>query len=243
MSKRLRALLLLCFGLLLTGCAAKFQQQSYNRTAHSELKRIAVLPMIEAKPRLFIFNNAGYNFGLIGTLIAEANRDGKEDWLQEAAAAADFDQFALMRAQLDAQMAERGYQLVWPERLAVPAKGIKLAAWGLRKNYTPRSDVDGQLDLALGFVGYACAGSGKKQPYRPTIYAAVRLLDAEGKAILFADEFVYHNVNQNVSAQIIEPDTAYTYPDFDDLKAADRTAIQGLEQAVRLVADRIAAQL
>lgn len=216
-------------------------QQSYNRGANVQLKTIKVLSMPASNVRLHVPNHVGYNFGLIGALITEANRDGKETWLQETARGQSFDQFELTRAALSKAMAEKGYELEWPGSLTDVSK-VARDQFGLRKKYQA-VEADAQLDLGLSYVGYTAAGSGKAQPYRPTVNIAVRLLDASGKRVLFVDSIRYHNVLDDTKAIILEPDPAYSYPTFDGLKAAGPTAIDGLRVAVESSAQAVADQL
>lgn len=111
------------------------------------------------------------------------------------------------------------------------------------KRVSPAPAVDAQLDIGINFVGYAAAGSGKGQPYRPTMLVSVRLLDASGKQVLYQDQILHHNVLNNTTAVVIEPDTRYSYPNFKDMKRADAAAIEGLRDAVNKVAIALAQQL
>lgn len=225
---------------VLSGCAT-FKTQAFNRSAHPDLKRVAVLPMPQANVRLMVYNATGNNFGLIGALITEADRNSKENWLQEEVKKAGFNQFEIFQTAFSAAMTERGYQLTFPTPLTHPEKDVARDKYGLRKRYAPAADA--QLDIGVEFVGYAAAGSGKDQPYRPTVLVSVRLLDASGKNVLYQDQFQYHNVRNVKTSVVIEPNPAYRYPNFDDLKLAGATSITGLDEAVRKTADAIAKQL
>ena len=56
-------------------------------------------------------------------------------------------------------MGERGYSMSWPANQAQTAR-VERAAFGLRKAYGARADVEAQMDVNFGFVGYAAAGAG-----------------------------------------------------------------------------------
>ncbi len=226
---------------ILSGCAG-MKQQSFNRSVNAQVKTIQVLPMPQANVRLFIFNNAASNFGLIGALIGEADRNGKETQLQKMAQAAGFDQFELFKTAFTKDMAQRGYTLVWPTPLTEKSTASKRDGWMLRKRYGSITESDAQLDLGVTFVGYAAAGSGKSQPYRPTLNMGVRLVSADGKTVLMQDQLLHHNVNSTVTAIIIEPAPQYSYPNFKDLKAADQASIEGLKVAVEASAKALAEQ-
>jgi hypothetical protein len=234
---------LILFGSLFLGACSSFKPQAYNKEANANIQKVAVLPMPEANVRLFVFNAVGYNFGLIGTLITEANRNGKENWLQAKVKEADFNQFELFKATLTDKMAALNYELTWPAQLTLPNKQAKRDKNGLLKKYGSVSNADAQLDIGVNYVGYAAAGSGKGQPYRPTVLVTVRLLDASGKKVLYQDQFLHHNVFDSKTAVVIEPDRAYSYPTFDDLEKADMVAIDGLKGAVEKTAAALAEQL
>jgi hypothetical protein len=238
---RLFRLALLAFTVLVTGCAS-MKQQSFNRELNSELKTIQVLPMPQANVRLFIFNNVGNNFGLLGLLITEANRNGKETALQKIVASSDFNQFELLKQHFTKEMADRGYQLIWPNPLTEKPDASKRDTWMLRKNYGAISNADAQLDLGVTFVGYAAAGNGKSQPYRPTLNMGVRLVSADGKKVLMQDQLLHHNVTNSGTAIIVEPAREFSFPNFKDIKAADQKAVDGLRVAVQASAKALAEQ-
>ena len=227
---------------LFLGACASFKPQAYNREANSEIKRIQVLPMQQANVRLFVFNATGNNFGLIGALITEADRNSKETWLQEQAKAAQFNQFEVYKTMLDEAMSKRGYTLVWSDPLT-QLKGIKRDEFGLHKNYQPVAGVQAQLDVGVNFVGFAAAGSGKSQPYRPTVLLAVRLMDASGKKVLFKEQFLHHNVMNNQTAVVIEPNPKYSYPNFGSMKKNSEDVLPALKEAVEKAANALAEQL
>jgi hypothetical protein len=228
--------------MLFLGACATLPQQSYNREANAGIKRIQVLTMPKANVRLHVANPTGANFGLIGALITEANRNGKENWLQDTVAKTDFDQFAALKATFDAEMQAKGYELIWPDALVDDGKKVKRDALSLRKSYSS-SDADAQLDLGFMYVGYAAAGSGSGQPYRPTVEMSMRMVGSDGKTVLFTDQIRYHNVLGNQQAIILEPDANFTYPKFSDLEAADTGCIDGLRIAVEETARAMARQL
>ncbi len=240
--KSYKIIFLSLVALVLSACGS-FKPQAYNRQANESVKRIQVLPMPEANVRLFVFNAVGYNFGIIGTLITEANRNGKENWLQATVKTAEFNQFATLKQELELAMSKRGYALSWPAKLTLTPKEAPRDKYGLLKRYGAVQSADAQLDIGVNFVGYAAAGSGKGQPYRPTVLITLRLLDATGKKVLYQDQFLHHNVFDSKTAVVLEPNKDYSYPKFSDLKKAELTAIAGLKEAVERAANAMAEQL
>jgi hypothetical protein len=231
---------------LLSGCVTTPDQQAFNREAAPSLETIQVLPMRESEIDLFILNNPGYQFGLVGVAIAEANRIPKRNAMREAAQAQDFDHVAVFRERLTRAFAERGYTLRWPDPVMEGDGGPKArrTAYGLHKAYAPAAaGVDAQLDVSFGYVGFAAAGTGKGAPYRPTAVISARLVDPAGREVWFSDFIVYNNVFNQQKAITLDPSDRYVYPDYDDLEAAWPEAIQGLREAVETVADELARQL
>jgi hypothetical protein len=243
-----RALARLCACLLLalamTACVSVPPRQAFNREA-IQVKSISVLPARASEANVVIMNNPGYQFGLIGALVAEANLAGKREKLRTQLTQASFDQDAYLREALGAALEKRGYTVAWPESLVeAGTQKAKRDQWGLRKSYAPSNEPAMQLDVNYGFIGYAAAGSSSQAPYRPTVTMSVRMKGADGTSTLFTDTFVYNNVFPMLNdAVVIEPDARFTYPDFDDLDAADAQSAEGLRVAISALAEKIAERL
>lgn len=242
--RRPLACLLLLVVLALSGCASAIKKQAYNREANAAIKRIEVLPMRPSEIRLFIVNNPGYSFGLVGALVAEANLAPKNDWLREQVRGAEFDHVAVFRERLTQALGAKGYELTWP---AAPVEASGAASprdmRGLRKSYSATARADAQLDVAFGFIGYAAAGSGDGSPYRPTVVLTARGMSADGKTVLFADHILYNAVFPGVGNGItLNADPRYAYPEFNALRAAGGQAVEGLRTAFEASADELARQ-
>jgi hypothetical protein len=231
--------------LLVTACVTTPPRQAYNREANSQTKSISVLPARASEPQVLIMNNPGAQFGLIGALVAEANLAGKRQKLRTQLTEAGFDQDAYLREVLGSALEKRGYTVAWPERqVEEPNQKVKRDQWGLRKAYAASSEPQMQLDINYGFIGYAAAGASKSAPYRPTVVVSARMKGADGKSTLFTDMFVYNNVFPALNdAVMIEPDSRFVYPDFDDLDAANAQSADGLRAAIAALADKIAERL
>jgi hypothetical protein len=243
LSIRVTALLLLSLTLL-GGCVSTPKSRPFNATAHAELQHVEVLPMRPTELDILIVNNPGHSFGLIGALIAESHLAPRRSWLKEQVEAKQFDHVETFRNAFAEAMAREGYTLSWPNG-SVEADKPKVARnlWGIRKNYPAPSEPAAQalLDVNFGFVGLASAGSTDGAPYRPTVVLTARLMDASGTTELFQEVITHNNVFPNADNTVqISPDPAHAYPDFDALKAAGTVPVDGLEQAFRRVAERLA---
>ncbi len=240
---RLSALLL--FGFLIAGCVSAPPRQSYNRTDHP-ITNIVVLPMRRSEPQVLIMNNPGYQFGLIGAVVAEANIAGKRGKLRTQLTQAGFDQSRILQESLGRALQRRGYTVTWPDDLIDSNPKTPREGTGGRKTYGASGNGQAQLDVNYGFLGYAAAGATKNAPYRPTITMSVRLISADGRATLFRDTFTYNNLFNVGAARdsvSIEADPRYSYPSFDDLDAADAQSAEGLRVAIEAIADKIAERL
>lgn len=229
---------------IVSGCVSAPPRQSYNRAAQA-VKTIVVLPMRQSTADVVIMNNPGYSFGLIGALVAEANLAPKRDKLRTQLRQAGFDQGAALRESLGRALQQRGYAVVWPEQLIDPNSHTPRDGFGGRKAFGSVGDGQAQLDMDFNFIGYTAAGATKNAPYRPTVRVSARLIDSTGKSTLFRDTFAYNNVAIGPArdAVSIEADPQYSYPDFDDLDAADAKSAEGLRVAIQAIADKIAERL
>jgi hypothetical protein len=229
----------------LSGCVSMPKQQAFNHEAHRNLKSIAVLETMPTHTSVFMLNNPGMSFGLIGGLIAAADQANKEKKFHDIQTQAGFDPLAYFKDRLTAHMGERGYALVWPQAQVETKKVPRAAAFGLRKSYQPVAPgSDAQLDVNFGFVGFAAAGAGKGAPYRPTVTLAARLVSADGRENFYTDYFAYNNVFNMSNAVALDGDPMqFSYPGFDDLEKAGPQSLEGLKVAIDSVAAELARQL
>jgi hypothetical protein len=226
----------------LSGCVSMPEQQAFNREAHANVKNVAVLETWPTNTSVFMLNHPGASFGLIGGLIAAGDQASKEKkfrgWMEQAG----FDPLTYFKQALDARMSERGYTLRWPQSQTQTAK-VQRGAFGLRKSYKGQMDVDAQLDVNFGFVGYAAAGAGKGSPYRPTATIGVRLVSADGKQNYYTDYFAYNNVFNLQKAVALNASESFVYPSFNDMETAGVASVDGVKAAIDALAAEIAKQL
>jgi hypothetical protein len=241
-SSRVRALCAAALVLVLSSCASLPPQQSFNKQASQGIKTIAVLQMRETEPGVFIMNNPGASFGLIGALISETDLAAKRKKLRAQLAAAGVDYVAVFKNEFTLAMGRRGYALVWPEAIIETTKSARTNN-SIRKSYGVVANADAQLDVNFGFIGYAAAGATKNAPYRPTGTVVAQLVTADGKSKLFTDTIIYHNVFNVQGAITMAPDESYSYPNFSDVEKAGPDAAKGIKVAAEALADKLADQL
>jgi hypothetical protein len=240
-----RLALLVLATAILAGCVSSPKRQAFNAEANPDIRSIEVLQTRESEVQTFIVNNPGASFGLIGGLIAEADRASKTNKLQAHLEAASFDHERVLADTLKAALEAEGYEVTMPSPLVESEDDkAKRDAWGLRKvKPSGTTEANALLDINFGFVGYASAGAGDSAPYRPTVMLSARLLDAETGEVLFSEQVLYNNVFNNRDAIIIEPDARFAYPDFDDLDAAGEASAEGMRLAIEAAALRMAKAL
>ena len=230
------------FAFVLSGCVSMPEQQAFNREAHANVKNVAVLETWPTRTSVFMLNNPGASFGLIGGLIAAGDQASKEKKFRALMEQAGFDPLTYFKQSLDARMSERGYTLRWPESQTQTAK-VERGAFGLRKSYKGNMDVDAQLDINFGFVGYAAAGAGKGSPYRPTATIGVRLVSPDGKQNYYTDYIAYNNVFNLQKAVVLNASEQFAYPNFNDLEEAGTVSVDGVKAAIDALAAEVAKQL
>ncbi len=239
---RSKAILTALIALSLAGCVSLPPQQSYNKEANQSIKTIQVLQMPQTEPGVFIKNNPGGSFGLVGAVVSQSDLAVKRKKLREALEASDIDYFAAFKTALTTAMERRGYTLIWPES-TVETTGSKRQVNGIRKAYASIDNADAQLDVSFQFFGYAASGSGAGSPYRPTGTLLAQLVSADGKSTLFAETLAYHNVFDLKGAIVISPDEKYSYPNFSDIDDAQLEAAAGMKVMAETLAATLAEQL
>lgn len=230
--------------LVLVGCVSAPVSRPFNREAHADIRQVEVLPMRYSEIELMILNNPGYSFGLIGAAIAESHRIPKRNWLRENLQSARYDHTEAFRAALVKALEGRGYSVAWAEPFMEEKSSRTPRNQNGQRKQPGAVAADAQLDVNLGFVGYAAAGAGADAPYRPTAVASARLLSRDGKNVLFEETLLYNAVfNLGGFPVVIEPDPAYSYPDFDDMEAAPDQVTEGVRNAIKALAAEIAKHL
>lgn len=228
--------------LSLAGCVSPPPQQTYNKEANQGIKTIQVLQLPPTEPGVFIKNNPGGSFGLVGAVVSQSDLAVKRKKLRDALEASHIDYVAAFKTALTEAMERRGYTLIWPEP-TVETTRSKRQANGARKAFGSIDNADAQLDVSFQFFGYAASGSGAGSPYRPTGWLLAQLVSADGQTTLFSETLAYHNVFDLKGAIVISPDEKYSYPNFSDIDDAQSQAAEGMRVLAETLAATLAEQL
>jgi len=234
MYMRFAAILAACF---LLGACASSPVIPFDKATAGNIKTIGIVtPNMPEKPSVWLASDIGQSFGLVGALIDAGMQASREkDFWKEIDGAAHPPQTTYNTAISDALKAQ-GY--------TVKTVDVKRSSAFL-KTYPKDSEVDAYLDMSFlgGGYGYVAAGMADSTPYRPFTYVSCRLVRASDNAVLMQDTVVYNFVAQpgiKSPGLSLTADPAFTFVNFDALKADPSTATKGLNTALEQVAGAIA---
>jgi hypothetical protein len=112
---------------------------------------------------------------------------------------------------------------------------------GFLKTYPTEPGIDAYLDVSSfpdGF-GYAAAGIGSSQPYRPFVWLKVKLVRASDGSVLMQDTVMYNPIGTNDKWVTVSPDPAYQFEDFDTLTGHADLSVKGVDVSLRQTADQV----
>lgn len=238
-----RKLLMVGLGLLLAGCASRFESVPMKDSEQIESATVGLIPVnFIDKPSVEIIGNPVRFVPRVGGLIVAKGRDTKRRKFHNALLEADYVYQERVKESLTAAFERHGVDAVWLDISRTPHRQAGRVLEGRFEKRYPQGideDVDILLDAYVDFVGYAAEGLG--DPYKPTFILAVRLVDAASHDVLYQNRFLYNAAKDPESSAVTIPaDEAYVYAGFDELMADIPTAKAGLDQAIVEVADRVA---
>lgn len=237
MSTISRTSLLFVFALAISACAT-LPQIPYDRTAAGNPKTIRVLtPAAPEKASVVLAATVGQSFGLIGALIDAGMQSSRESDFEKITTARSFSgKGAYLRKTIELLKAA-GYDA---------SEGpIQRTERGFLKQYPSAADMPGDTLLDVSF-NYGYLAAGMSTPYRPFVYAELKMVRASDKAVLMQRTIAYNTLNTvNIpeTAVTIAPDPAYEFKDFDALIADPDRAVKGLDEAIGQVATATATLL
>jgi len=225
-------------GLLLAGCASQ-PVIPFDKATASDVKIIGVVTIaMPQQPSVRLASDIGQSFGLIGALVDAGMESSRNSDFWKEIDGNKNPPPATFTNDVIASLQARGF-------IAQTAAVIRKSD-GFLKNYPSAGEahVDAYLDLTFIGIGYGyiAAGIADSTPYRPFAYVNCRLVRASDGSVLMQDIVFYNLVNAvggNVSGVTLSPDPAYTFKDFDTLKADPAKASEGLNDALHKTSDAI----
>jgi hypothetical protein len=226
-----KMLLLVC--LALAACVS-VPHQAYNKSANTQVRKIGLVAV--ANPSEYsvnLVNHPGLSFGLVGGIVAAADVSSKSKTFTQQ----QVDKYLALGPELTAALREElsgaGFQVVDVQGPADPRTEFL-------KDY-PAAECDAFLDATIRVAGYWA--QYPSTPYLPTIFAPVRVVDARSQKVLYTTQVFNTDGIVPKGGTQIQPDTAYSFPDFEALKADPTKAADGMKKAARTVARQIASDL
>ena len=226
-----KKLLAVVAALTVTACASPYVATPYDRAA-ANVQGIALADDSLA-PRVMAYEvaSAGSNFGLIGALVDAGIQASRQDAVNTALAGIGFDPETRLEARIQDALQGQGYRVALLEG--------EREKRDFRETYPAApAGMDAYLDLAVTQYGYMSAGAG--QPFRPTVYAKVRLIRASDNAELMENMILYNPIMPTEGVITLSPDPAYVFRNREELLADPTRLAAGIEVALDEVADTAA---
>ncbi|MES2933909.1 MAG: hypothetical protein V4805_10535 [Pseudomonadota bacterium] len=222
-----------CLSILISLVACvQMPKQAFNRSVNTDIKTIAILePATLGEIDIVNLGHPGLGFGLIGAMIAGADRSAKTDEFTKMAKEKLFDYVSEYKSNLTKALENVGYTVT-----TIPVK--RTSSTGFMKSY---GDLDPSVDAYLD-IGLMCGffSASATADYIPTVRSEVRLIKRKTKEVLYQEIVSYGYDAKFLEAISIPADEKYYFKDFVALKGNADAAIVGLRTGLPLVADQIA---
>jgi hypothetical protein len=190
--QRFASVFVLFASILATGCATKFEKQTFNSEASAHIKKITVPHWNDQDEyKAMVVNHPGLSFGLIGAAIAAADTATKTKQLN---AVLNPDKTRLTEAFYSKALP--GLKQLGYDVIAIPAKRTSK---GEEVNESVRKAQGQDASLLLDFnAAYLAAGASTD--YYPSVTLVAELTDSKSQATLYKEayHYGYNNGNKNV---------------------------------------------
>jgi hypothetical protein len=238
MKNQLRFAHTIILSFMLTATAAAADTPAvvqFDKAAAAGVKIIGIVtPAMPAQPTAFVLGGFSEPSGTLLGRVIQSPRI-KELWL-----AIDGDKQpppGVFIAALTAALQANGYAVKTIDAARPDAEF--LAA------YPAGAQVDAFLDVWFSEecegYGYVTPGQENANPFKAFAYASFRLVRASDHAVLAQNTIFYTPwwKQDTENSLTIQPNPAYTFQDFSDIKANPKLAKEGLHYALRQIADTI----
>lgn len=229
----MRVLAVLIGALCLSGCASAYVGKPYDR-ASAGVRSIALVDdSAPEKASAYEVASVGSNFGLIGALVDAGIQSSRTNAVNDALARTGFEAESRLEQRLVSQLSAEGYTV---QALANDPRNAKRE---FLVTYPGAEGVDAYLDLTVVNFGYLSAGAG--QPFRPTVFANVRLISArDTKKVLMENRVVYNAMGPQQGVITLSPDPQYAFDNRAALLEDPKRLAAGIDEALNQVADTVA---
>jgi len=220
--------------LSLGACASPYVATPYDRASANVESIVVADDSVPEKAIAYEVASVGSNFGLIGALVDAGIQAERQDAVNDALVGIQFDAEDKLEDRLVSALGAQGYTVA-------PLPGPARAKREFLKAYpTAPEGVDAYLDITLNYYGYMSSGAG--QPFRPSVWAQVKLVKVADGSTVMENQIVYNPLNVAEGVVTLPPNPEYAFNNRADLLADPARLAAGIEDALNQVADT-AAQL
>lgn len=226
-----KKLLIIAAAMSVTACASPYIATPYDRPSASVTRIALVDDSLEPKAIAYEVASTGANFGLIGALVDAGIQESRKAAVNDALNSVQFDAETVLERRVASTLTQQGY--------TVEALSGDRAKRDFLVTY-PAANSEAHLDIVVMNYGYMSSGAG--QPFRPTVYAKVRLMRVSDNAMLMENMILYNPIAPSEGVITLAPNPEYAFRNREGLLADPTRLAAGLEDALVQVADT-AAQL
>jgi hypothetical protein len=229
----MRVVAALIGALCLSACASPYIGKPYDR-ASAGVRSIALVgDSTPDKADAYEVASVGSNFGLIGALVDAGIQSSRKNAVNDALAGAGFDAERRLDQLLVSRLTAEGYTV------QALSNGPRNGKREFLVTYPGADGADAYLDLTVVDFGYLSAGAG--QPFRPTVFANVRLVSArDTKKVLMENRIVYNGMRPQQGVITLTADPQYAFNNRAALLEDPKRLAGGIEAALSQVADTVA---
>jgi len=228
----LRVVVGLGAALCLSACASSYVGKPYDRTATGVHSIALADDAVPDKAIAWEVASVGSNFGLVGALVDAGIQSSRQEAVNDVLTGIGFDAEGKLESRIISDLGADGYEV---KPLTGEARGKRefLATY-------PKADgADAYLDVVVQSYGYLSAGAG--QPFRPTVYANVRLVSAKDTSkTLMENQIAYNSMAPRQGVVTLSANPEYEFKNRADMLADPQRLAAGIEDALNQVADTAA---
>jgi hypothetical protein len=232
---RLACIFVLSASVLATGCATKFEKQSFNSEASANIKKITVPHWNDQDEyKAIVVNHPGLSFGLIGAAIAAADTATKT---KQFNAVLNPDKTRLTEAfygKALPSLKQLGYDVI-----AVPAKRIDKSE-DVKESVRKAQGQDASLLLDFN-AAYLAAGASTD--YYPSVTLVAELTDTKSQATLYREAYHYGYNNGDKNVVHLEAAADCKFQDITALTADIEKTRVCLTASIDILVEQIVADL
>lgn len=215
--------------LCLSACADPYVATPYDRATAQVDRMVIIDDAVPEKAIAYEVASVGSNFGLIGALVDAGIQAERQDAVNDALRETDFNAEGRLETLLIKEIGEEGYSVA-----LLPGAARAKRDWLPSHSGAP-DGVDAYLDVAVVEYGYMSPGAG--QPFRPYVWAKVKLVRVSDGALLMENQIVYNPLNVVEGVITIPPNPEFFFNNRSALLEDPNRLAAGIEDAMVRVAE------